>query len=103
MSNFLDKFKLNTRWATIPDATSGYRLLCNHESCSLSCANLRDGKLSVTSVHGDYRHSYVLTKKDMAFLTTVFLNSLSKEDLETFTKIFNKTSPDFVLAVEEIE
>lgn len=102
MNDFLDKFKVQTRWAAIPNMENGYRLLCNHETCSLSCANLRNGRLSVTSVHGESRHSYVLSKKDMAFITTAFLDSLSKEELDTFTKIFNKISPEYILTAEEL-
>lgn len=102
MNKFLDKFKLTTRWDSIPNYKNGYRLLCDQPSCSLSCANLRDGKFSVTSIHGEERHSYSLSKNDMAFATALFLNSLSKEELETFAKVFNKVSPLFVLNIEEL-
>jgi len=60
----------------------------------LSCANIRNGRLSITSIHGSERHSYALTKKDMAFLTAVFLSHLSKTELETFNRIFKSVSDE---------
>lgn len=102
MNRFLNKLKLATRWDTIPDEIKGFRLLCNDPECSLSCANLKQGKLSVTSIHGNERHSYLLSKKDMAFVTLCFLDSLSETDLESFCKMFDKVSSDFILRVEKI-
>lgn len=86
--------KTQTRWDAIPQEADAFRLLCNQPVCSLSCANIRNGKLSITSIHGSERHSYVLTKKDMAFLTATFLAHLSKSELETFTKIFKSISDE---------
>jgi hypothetical protein len=102
MNNYTDKLKLQTRWDTILNEKDSYRLLCNHATCSLSCANIRKGKLSVTSTHGAERHSYILSKKDMAFLTAMFLDSLSEEELKTYCKAFNKISTEFLLNVEKI-
>jgi hypothetical protein len=98
--NFLKNF--NTRWATIPSVEGGYRLLCSNLDCSLSCANLKNGKLSVTSVHGAERHSYELSKADMTFTTLMFLNSLNENELEIFVKIFNKMAPEVVLNLETL-
>jgi len=97
--SFLDKLKKDTRWDNIPSIPDGYRLLCNNPTCSLSCANIRDGRLSVTSVHGEERHSKTLTKKEMAFITALFLNSLSEYDLIAFTHIYNNLCPDATLNV----
>lgn len=102
MNNYIDRLKLQTRWDSIFNENESYRLLCNHPTCSLSCANLKKGRLAVTSIHGTDRHSYMLSKKDMAFLTALFLDSLSKEELETFSKVFGKISDAYVLNIEEI-
>lgn len=102
MSKLLEKIKDQTRWDTIPSMRNAYRLLCNHEVCSLSCANAKNGRLSITSVHGADRHSYTLTKKDMTFLTLMFLDSLNTQDLDILTKLFNKLSEEHVLTSEKI-
>lgn len=93
-TNYLDKLKIQTRWDDIPQEPNGFRLLCNQPVCSLSCANIRNGKLAITSIHGNERHSYILTKKDMAFLTAIFLTHLSKTELETFNTIFKSISDE---------
>jgi hypothetical protein len=103
--NYLDKLKSQTRWDNIPQEPDAFRLLCNQPVCSLSCANIRNGKLAITSIHGSERHSYILSKKDMAFLTAVFLSHLSKTELETFNKIFKSISDEsneLILDFEEI-
>lgn len=102
MSEYLTKLQKVTRWDNIPDADSSYRLLCSGQECSLSCANLRDGKLSVTSVHGKDRHSYLFTKNDMAFTTIAFLDQLSEKELQNICNIFNKVSPEYILTLEKI-
>lgn len=99
---FKDKLKSTTRWDNIPDSPENYRLLCSDPLCSLSCANLKNGKLAVTSVHGAARHSYMFTKADMAFTTLMFLNSLSDKELEVFVKMFNKISNEYVFNLEKI-
>jgi hypothetical protein len=100
--DYKDTLKAKTRWDNIPEASDAYRLLCSAPICSLSCANLKNGKLSVTSVHGTERHSYAFTKNDMAFATISFLDSLTQAELEIFIKMFNKISPEFVLNFEKI-
>jgi len=103
MSDFLTLLKDQTRWNDIAQSRDdGYRLLCNHAECSLSCANLRDGVLSLTSIHGKERHSYKLTKYDMAFASIMFLDSLTKEDLEDFAKMFNKVSSKYNIIPENM-
>lgn len=99
--DFQKQFK--TRWNKISEDGDDYRLSCSHPTCSLSCANLKRGKISVTSVHGTERHSYELTKNDMALVSISFLNHLSEKELETFIKIFNKIAPVAVLNLEKIE
>ncbi len=101
MSSLIERLKILTRWDTIPNTVDGYRLLCNNSECSLSCANLKDGKLSITSVHGNERHSYTLTKRDMTFLGLLFLDSLEEKDLDVFSKLFNKISDEFSLEIEK--
>jgi hypothetical protein len=102
MSDYIDVLRQKTRWDKIPGDDDGHRLLCSERVCSLSCANLRNGKISVTSVHGKERHSYLFTKNDMAFATLTFLDSLSEKELETFCSIFNKVSPEFILKLNKI-
>ncbi len=85
---------LSTRWDVIPNGENAYRLLCSHPTCSLSCANLKNGKLSTTSVHGIERHSYELSKNDMCFLTLMFLISLTKQELDIFLSIYNDISSE---------
>lgn len=101
--DFLQKLKDKTRWDYIPNENSAYRLSCSHPVCSLSCANLRNGRLSTTSIHGEERHSYVFTKNDMAFSALEFLNSLSEKDLSTFCKMFSKLSPEYILNLEKLQ
>lgn len=102
MRKYIDKLKSQTRWNDIPSLPDGYRLLCSNPVCSLSCANLRNGKLSVTSLHGDERHSYIFTKRDMTFAVIEFLNSLDERELTTVLNIFNKISPDYALNLEKL-
>jgi len=100
--SFLNNLKFKTRWDNIPQSADGYKLLCANEECSLSCANIKGGKLSVTSVHGTERHSQQLSKTDMAFLALVFLNSLSEKDFNTFLTLFNKTNEVFSLKCDKV-
>lgn len=102
MPDYLNKLQKATRWDNIPSISGGQRLLCSDPECSLSCANLRDGKLSVTSVHGNDRHSYSFTKNDMAFVVISFLDQLSEKELQNVCNIFNKVSPEYVLTLEKI-
>lgn len=102
MSEYLERFKSKTRWDNIPTLVDSYKLLCSGPECSLSCANIRGGRLSVTATHGNDRHSQVLSKNDMVFATMAFLNSLSREELEIFCKIFAKSSPNYILNLETI-
>jgi hypothetical protein len=102
MSDYLERLKELTRWNSIPNGSGGYRLLCSNPQCSLSCANLRGGRLSVTSMHGNERHSYLMSPTDMAFVTVEFLNSLSEKELQNFVNIFNKTSPEFVFNLDKL-
>lgn len=102
MTDYLAKFRERTRWNPIPGTDHDFRLLCSNQVCSLSCANIRDGNLAVTSVHGSERHSQVLSKNDMAFLAILFLDTLSEKELNSFCNVFNKISPDFVLKLEKI-
>lgn len=102
MSVYLDKLREKTRWDKIPDTTEGHRLLCSNNLCSLSCANIRDGRLAVTSIHGSDRHSYQFTKNDMAFAAILFLDSLSEKELEVFCNMFGKISDEYVLKSNKI-
>lgn len=102
MSDYLNRLKEKTRWDSFPEVPDSYRLLCSDKLCSLSCANLRHGRISVTSVHGSDRHSYVFTKNDMAFAAIAFLNELSEEELKAFCNGFNKVSSEFVLSQEKV-
>ena len=98
--SYFTNLKLKTRWDNIPQTTDGYKLLCSNAECSLSCANVKGGKLSVTSIHGTERHSQQLSKMDMAFMSLLFLNSLSGKDLSTFVNLFNKSNENFILEVK---
>lgn len=96
----LDKIAQKTQWSKI-DKQDRFRLRCGNDSCSLSCANIANGRLSLTSVHGNERHTYQLTSKDMLFLTLDYLKYLNSKDLETFIKLFNKVSDDYTLSVDK--
>jgi hypothetical protein len=100
--SYLTNLKLKTRWDTIPQTSDGFKLLCSNPECSLSSANVKGGKLSTTSMHGNERHSQQLTKMDMAFMTLLFLNSLSEKDLNTFLILFNKSNENFILNLEKV-
>lgn len=99
--DFFDKIKSKTRWNTIPGTEGSFRLSCSDESCSLSCANLRNGKLSTTSMHGNERHSYTLSKNDMAFATLMFLRELSTDELIRFCNMFNNSNTTNILTVKD--
>jgi hypothetical protein len=45
-------------------------------------------------MHGSDRHSYLMTKNDMAFCAIEFLTNLTQAELETFCKLFNKVTPE---------
>lgn len=100
--DFLSRLKEKTRWDNIPQSDTGFRLLCSDPECSLSCANLKNGRISVTSTHGTERHSYSMGKSDMIFATLFFLDSLAEADIEKFCKLFNKLSPAGILNYEKI-
>lgn len=98
----LEVLRSKTRWNRIQGTEDDYRLSCSDPLCSLSCANLRNGRISVTSTHGDERHSYLMSKSDMTFALINFLDSLSEKDLHTVTNLFNKISKDKVINFEII-
>ncbi len=99
---YLERLKTQTRWNDIPGTENGYRLLCSDPVCSLSCANLRNGRLSVTSIHGQVRHSYLFTKKDMVFTIMKFMETLTSEELSTIANVFNKVSQDHIMSIEKL-
>lgn len=103
MSDYLEHFRKQTRWSEILGSEDAFRLLCADSDCSLSCANLKNGKISVTSMHGATRHSYELSKRDMAFAMFIFLNSLTEKEASNFCKAFNKVSPRLILELEHLE
>lgn len=80
-------------WLQIEDNDNNrFRLICNNPSCNLSIANLLSGKLHITTMHGRERHSYTLSERDMLFIVSQYLNSVSQEDrnkLLEFFKNFN--------------
>lgn len=96
----LEKIAEKTQWSKI-DKQDRFRLRCVNESCSLSCANMINGRLSLTSIHNNERHTHLLSSKDMLFLTLDYLNTLSKKDLNSFIRLFNKVSDDYTLSVNE--
>lgn len=102
MLDFLTRLKEKTRWDSIPQSDTGFRLLCSDPSCSLSCANLKNGRFSVTATHGTERHSYTLSKNEMVFISLLFLDSLEDEDMEKFCKLFSKLSAEGILTYEKI-
>lgn len=93
---------LKTRWRFIAP-NQGYRLACSDPECSLSCANLKKGKISVTSLHGSERHSYELTKVDMCFAIIQFLESLSEKEQQNFVNIVNKCLDRKVISIENMD
>lgn len=98
--DFLKVF--TTRWRHIaPD--QGYRLACSNAICSHSCANLKKGKISVTSMHGTERHSYELSKVDMCFAVIKFLESLSEKEQQNFVNIANKCLDKKVVSIENLD
>lgn len=95
----LDKISQKTNWTKV-DNQNRFRLRCSGEECSLSCANIASGRLSITSTHGNERHTNLLTKKDMLFVTLMYLNSLEKNDLDYVIRLFNKVSDDYTLSLK---
>ncbi len=75
-------------WANINDNNNRFRLLCNNPTCSLSVANLIDGILHITTVHGSNRHSMLLSHEDMRFIVSQYLNSLSETDRRNLLNFF---------------
>lgn len=76
------------RWVQIEK--NRYRLLCSGDSCSLSLANLLNGKIHITTIHGSHRHSYTFDDYDMQFIILQYLSSLDDEKRE---KIVNCITP----------
>lgn len=91
----------STRWKYI-GSDQGYRLACSHPVCSLSCANLKKGKISITSVHGTERHSYELTKADMYFAFIKLIEGLNDKEQENFVNIVNKCLDRKVISIENL-
>lgn len=58
-----------------------FRLLCNKDSCTRSIANLLDGRLHISTIHGEDRHTVTLTTNDMFFITSQFLSTLDQQSL----------------------
>lgn len=77
------------KWAQINESTNRFRLLCNANSCSLSLANVVNGMLSISTVHGTERHSSLLSHEDMLFIVSQYLNSLSSKDRENILQFFH--------------
>lgn len=81
---------MNENWNQIDEFDGRFRLMCSNPSCSLSIANLLLGKLHITTMHGRERHSYTFSDKDMLFIVSQYLNSISKEDREKVIEFFKK-------------
>lgn len=79
-----------SQWANINDSNDRFRLLCDNDNCSLSIANLLSGKIHVTTVHGNERHSYTCSHEDMKFIVAQYIKSLSKEKREDFLEFFSQ-------------
>ena len=98
----IQDFIKTTRWDRVDTTEERYRLRCNSEDCSMSCANVSNGKLSITSVHGGERHTSMLSNRDMLFVTLQYLNSLSSKDLDSFCNLFNVNFSKVLLTKKEI-
>lgn len=77
-------------WATINNINDRFRLLCNHNDCSLSVCNLISGKLHITTIHGNKRHSVSLTNEDMLFIISQYIKALSPIDREKLLDFYSK-------------
>lgn len=75
------------KWVKIQDNENRYRLLCSGETCSLSLANLFEGRLHVSNIHGKDRHSYTLNHREMLFVINEYFNSLSEKERETVLEL----------------
>jgi len=69
-----------TQWTNIDNKNNKFRLSCDNDDCNLSICNLINGKLHVTTIHNNKRHSLTFSSKDMVFIVSQFLNNLKKED-----------------------
>lgn len=77
------------KWTNINEENNKFRLLCSSDDCSLSICNLIRGKIHITTIHGQNRHSYTMNNKDMVFIVSQFLYSLNKEDRKKILEYYN--------------
>lgn len=78
-----------SKWANIEEKTNSFRLLCSHDDCSLSICNLLNGRLHVTTLHGNNRHSLTFDNRDMLFIVSQFIKSLKKEDRKKLLEFYD--------------
>lgn len=78
-----------SQWAKINDSNDRFRLLCDNSDCSLSIGNLLSGRIHITTVHGNERHSYTFTNKDMLFVISQFMKTLSVEDRKKILEFYS--------------
>ncbi len=77
-----------SKWAQIENSNDRFRLLCSNSTCSLSIANLLNGMLSISTIHGSARHSTLLSDEDMKFIVSQYLNNLSIDEREKMLEFF---------------
>lgn len=78
------------KWTNINESNDKFRLLCDNEYCSLSVANLLKGKIHITTIHGNERHSYTFSNKDMLFVVSQFIKNLSPSDRQSLLNFYRK-------------
>lgn len=77
-----------SQWARISESNDRFRLLCDNNNCSLSLANLLSGRLHITTMHGNERHSYTLTDADMKFVVSQFIKALPAEERKKLLQFY---------------
>lgn len=75
-------------WKQIENQKNRFKLVCNHNECILSILNMINGMISISSVHKNQRHTTILSQKDMLFVVSQYLNSLSDIDRNKLLEFF---------------
>lgn len=76
-------------WNNINNKNDRFKLSCDHDDCDLSIANLLYGRLHLTSIHNDTRHSYTFSHHDMLFVVSQYIKNLSPNDRKKLLEFYS--------------
>lgn len=76
-------------WSIIDTSNDRFRFYCENPECNLSMCNLLQGKLHITTIHNNKRHSYSFSDRDMAFIISQYINSLPSHKRNKILEFLN--------------